>query len=229
MPDVYDPISAQMSSNAAIDQLNALIADLVGRTTCQLELYSNNVAPAPGNSLAAFVEATFSGYSAVSLITPFTDADVGLNPNAVAYADAGIASFACDGGGNTNTIYGAVITATPGTASTATATATESGGVYNSGFTITGAGAGYTRAPKVTLTGATGSGATATATINGAGQVTAITLTNGGTGYTTATVSIEAPLELIKQIVFNNGPISMALATDLINTYAELAEPSINQ
>jgi len=225
MPDVYDPIAAQMSAAAAINQLNAFNTDLIGRTHLLLELYQNNVSPSAGNTLAAFTEATYSGYAAISAVTPLTGVSTGLNASNQAYQDAGLFAFACNGAGVSNTIYGATLVGTPTTSTQATATATESGGLYNS-VTITNAGAGYTRAPKVTATGATGSGALLHSTLSATGTVATIVIDSPGSGYTTATLSIEEPLELIKQIVFPN-PISMALATDLINTYLEIVEPAV--
>lgn len=76
-------------------------------------------------------------------------------------------------------------------ATTATATATVSGGAVTA-VAVTGAGGRYASAPTVTFTGA-GTGATATAVVVD-GRVTAIVVTNGGTGYSTApTVALSAP------------------------------------
>jgi len=71
-----------------------------------------------------------------------------------------------------------------GFTTTATATATISGGAVT-GFTSLVGGTGYESAPKVLLTGGGGVGATATATMVG-GVVTAVNIATAGTGYTTA-------------------------------------------
>lgn len=73
-------------------------------------------------------------------------------------------------------------------ASTATATATISGGAVTSG-TVVNAGLGYAVAPLVKVVG-DGSGATAHSTIDGFGRVASIVIDSGGTGYTSAVLSI---------------------------------------
>ena len=78
-------------------------------------------------------------------------------------------------------------------ATTATATATLSGGAV-SAIAITGGGNAYSFPPAVTIAGGGGSGATATAVLTN-GMVTGITITNSGSGYTSApAVTIAPPL-----------------------------------
>lgn len=80
---------------------------------------------------------------------------------------------------------------TDGSVSTATATASISGGSVNS-INLNFGGSGYSSA-TVLISGGGGSGAAATATISG-GAVTGVTVTNAGSGYTSApTVIISAP------------------------------------
>jgi len=224
MPDVYDPINAQMSVQSAKERLSDFVTDLLARQNLYLWLYQNNVAPSPTNTLAAFQEATFSGYTRFN-VTTFTA--VGVDPNANAYVTSQMNAFACNGGGINNNIYGSVLVGTPVGGVQATATnAGSSGGSYGAAFTITNNGAVYTAVPTVRLNGATGSGATAVAVLNANGTFASITLTAAGAGYTTYTVLIDPPLELIKQNVLSAGGIPVALSTDVVTTYAQLIEPS---
>lgn len=82
----------------------------------------------------------------------------------------------------------------PGTGTTATATAfvnTTTGIV--TGVTITNPGLGYTEPPTVSLSGGIGT-ATATSTINSTGTVTAVSITYVGAGYTTVpNISFSSP------------------------------------
>lgn len=76
---------------------------------------------------------------------------------------------------------------------TATATATQAGGVINAVNLVQG-GAFYTAAPTVSVSGATaGSGANITANISG-GKVISFNIVSGGTGYDSPiTVTIAGP------------------------------------
>ena len=222
MPDVYDPINAQMSVRSAIERLNDFTTDLLARSFCQLWLYQNNVVPAPGNTLAAFQEATYSGYARFT-VNSFTNTAV--DPQNNAYVTSALADFTCNGGGVNNTIYGSLLVATNPSGVQATATNAGNSGAYATTFTITAGGSGYQVPPAVHLTGATGTGATAHAVLTN-GVVTSIVLDTPGSAYTTYTVTIDPPMEIIKQNVLSQGGISMALATDALTTYTQLIEPS---
>jgi hypothetical protein len=222
MPDVYDPINAQMSVRSSIERLNDFVTDLLGRSVLQLWLYQNNVTPAATNTLAAVQEANFSGYSRFT-VGSFTATAV--DPLNNAYVTSSLADFACNGGGVNNTIYGSLLVGTNPSGVQATATNAGNSGAYASSFTITAGGSGYQVAPAVHLTGATGTGATAHAVITN-GVVTSIVLDTPGSAYTTYTVTIDAPVELLKQNVLTQAGISMALATDALQTYCQLIEPS---
>jgi hypothetical protein len=75
----------------------------------------------------------------------------------------------------------------------ATATATVVNG-FVVGATITDAGSGYTKAPKVVISGGGGTGATATATIDANGAVSGIKIVTSGSGYTgIPTIIIDPP------------------------------------
>ena len=75
----------------------------------------------------------------------------------------------------------------------ATATATVVNG-FVVGATITDAGSGYTKAPKVVISGGGGTGATATATIDANGSVNGITIVSSGSKYTgIPTITIDPP------------------------------------
>ena len=92
-------------------------------------------------------------------------------------------------GGSGYTAVPAVTIAPP--SSTATATATLSGGTVGS-IAVTNGGSGYLSVPTVTLSGGGGSGAVATALLTN-GVVTSISV-SGGSGYTsTPTVTIAGP------------------------------------
>jgi hypothetical protein len=223
MPDVYDPIAAQMSVVSAKERLADFITDLAGRTNQQIWLYQTNVAPSPTNTLANFTIATFSGYAGQA-IGAF--GAVGVDPSNNAFATAGIFNFACNGGGVNNQIYGSLHVATPAGALQASATNTGSGTGYSPIFTIVAAGLGYTAPPAITLNGAGGSGAAAHAVLNPNGSIQEIILDSAGVGYSTYPVVIAAPYELIKQNVLSATGISMALATDQVPTYTQLIEPS---
>lgn len=123
------------------------------------------------------------------------------------------AYLAIDGNDNifvANTGANTIVEATPGTTTpvspssgfyltntslTATATATESGGVVQNTVVITSGGSGYGGlTPTVTITGGGGSGATATAAVEN-GAVFSVTVTAGGSGYTSnPTVTLSAPV-----------------------------------
>ena len=223
MPDVYDPIQAQMSKISAQERLADYVTDLLGRANLELWLYQNNVAPGPTVNLGAFVEATFGGYSRFT-VSAFTA--VAVDPSQNAYVTSALADFACNGSAPANTIYGSILVATNPTGVQATATNAGNAGAYAALFVITNAGSGYEIAPKVHLTGATGAGATAHAVLGAGGSITDIVLDTPGAAYTTYTVVIDPPLELIKQNVLSNGGVSVALATDAVTTYTQLIETS---
>jgi hypothetical protein len=222
MADVYDPVGAQMSQQSATERLAQYITYLQGLTNLQIWLYSNNVVPAPANTLANFTEVNFGGYARA---TGIMFGSQGLDVNANAYATSALVTFACSGASPSGTVYGSLLVGTPAGAVAATITAVGGiGGAYGS-YTITNPGAKYSAPPKVTPTGASGSGFAATAVLTN-GEVTSLLVTNAGTGYSTYTMTLDAPLELIKQNVLSQNGISMALATDLIVTYTQLIEPS---
>lgn len=70
-----------------------------------LKLFANNVIPDGATVLADLTEATFSGYAAVALATADFDAVTTVSNKAQIIATA-FASFAHNGGGTPNTIYG---------------------------------------------------------------------------------------------------------------------------
>jgi autotransporter-associated beta strand protein len=84
-----------------------------------------------------------------------------------------------------------------------------SGGVsanaWDTDFTVTNGGSGYTSVPTVTFSGGGGSGATATAKVSG-GAVTSFAITNGGSGYTSAPT-----------VTFSGGGGSGATATATVS------------
>ena len=72
----------------------------------------------------------------------------------------------------------------------ATATATEMGGVVQT-LTVT-SGSGYSSGPSCMITdpGGSGSGATCSTSINGSGQVSSVTVTAAGSNYNTGTPTV---------------------------------------
>jgi hypothetical protein len=223
MPDFYAPINAQLSAQAAQEMCADFKTDLLARTNLKLQLVQNNVTPRPGNTLANFQIANFSGYAD---FTVSTFSAVALDSNNNAFMTSNIANFACSGAGVSNTIYGSVLVGTPSGGVLATATNTGSGTGYSPIFTIVSGGAGYTAPPPVSLTGANGAGAAAHSVLNANGSVNEI-IDSAGTGYTTYTVVLGPPLELIKQNVLSTGGISMALSTDQIPTFTQIVVPSV--
>ena len=223
MPDVYDPIQSQMSVKSSQEILADYITDLEARSSVELWLYQTNVAPAPGNTLAHILEATFSGYTRATIASWGV---IGVDTSNNAFSTAGLQTFACNGGGVNNSVYGSALTATVEGGLQASATNTGSGTGYSPIFTIVDAGAGYTAAPKVSLTGSAGSGAAAHSVLNANGTVNSIVLDSAGVGYSSYTVVIDEPYELIKQNVLSSTGISMSQSTDLISTYTQLIQPS---
>ena len=183
MPDVYSPINAQVSVKAAQEILADFITDLNGRANVELWLYQNNVTPQPTNTLAAYVEATFSAYTRFAIASWSAVAwtrNITLTPHRPS-------RISCARAGVNNTIYGSILVGTNVAGTQAVATNAGNAGAYASSFTLSNAGAGYTAIPKVSLTGATGSGATAHAVLNANGTLASIVLDSGGSGYTTYT------------------------------------------
>lgn len=224
MADVFDPQAAQMSVASAKSKLADFITDLNARTNVRLQLYQNNVAPSPTNTLAAFILANFGGY-ADATIASWSAVNVDTNNNA--YASSALITFQANGNAPANTIYGSILVGTPSGALQASATNSGNGTGYSPIFTIVAGGLGYTAPPPISLTGATGAGAAAHSVLNANGSLNEIILDSAGSGYTTYTVVIGPPLELIKQNVLANAGISMSLSTDAIQTYTQLIEPAV--
>lgn len=88
-----------------IETLNVM--RLNGNLLNTLRLFQNNHVPAVGDTNANYTEATFSGYAAVALGTWNA---AYLNGSNKGETDADVASFAHNGGGVSNTIYGAYVT-----------------------------------------------------------------------------------------------------------------------
>lgn len=82
---------------------NLVLEMIVNKTAAQnlvLKLFQSNTTPAEGDTDATYTEATFSGYSAVTL----TGASWGAaSAGSIAYAEQ---TFTHNGGGTSNSIYG---------------------------------------------------------------------------------------------------------------------------
>lgn len=230
MPDLYDPISAQMTQLSAQDRLTDFIAELNLRTNLFLICYQTNVSASPTNTLASLSEATFSGYARTTLSgTLNTTQAVDSNNNA--YNQPNQAFFASNGGGVANQIYGTALVGSPRTGTATAPTVTGTGGTGGSyvGLVPAATAAVYQAPPAVRITGSLGVGgaaATAVSVLNASGNVASITITAAGSGYTTYTATLDPPLVLIKQNVLSQTGISMALVTDGLPTYVQLIEPS---
>jgi len=153
---------------------------------------------APG--YAAVDPDSSTGVVGTALLTHDNGTDGALNVRKISqyrvyYFDSAVGSAVWrDGDGNTIGTFVPAFTNDPGTKITATATATQTGGVVDDSVVVVNGGKGYESAPSVTIAGASaGSGAVATATLTD-GVVTSIAVSNGGTLYDAPlVVTIAAP------------------------------------
>lgn len=221
--DVYSPLSSAVTVLAAQEQLSDYLVDIAARSIKQVGLYANNVTPNVNLTLANLTEASFGGYARITA-TPFTA--IGRDPQGNSYATTPLLVFQANGNAPSNLIYGAFLVATKPGGTTATATNAGNGsGGYDTDFNVTNAGAGYEAAPPVTITGADGIGASAHAVINASGQVTSLVLDAAGSGYTTYTLTMQAPVELVKISQLSQTGIAMGAATNQLVTFMQVQMP----
>jgi hypothetical protein len=83
------------------DMLNYLTAQYANWTVC---LFTNNHTPVDGDVLTTYTEATFSGYAEVTC--PSFGAAYNNSLSQAEADGSSTATFICNGGGTTNSIYG---------------------------------------------------------------------------------------------------------------------------
>lgn len=220
MPDLVEPASTTLTNAEVLAIAGLEKTALLANAQVQLGLYKSNVIVTRDTKLNVLTEATFGGYSRITLSAwngPYAD-QFGSG-----YILSNLQIFTCDGTAG-NQIYGYFATkANAGVR--ATATNVGNAGAYDVNFVVTNGGTLYEVPPTVHLTGATGSGATAHAVLTN-GVVTDIVLDTPGSGYTTYTVVIDYPSSLISVSPLAQ-PLSMNLATDAMACVQEIEIPTI--